>query len=164
MMIAALVLVILGWILLRALTSHRATSQPPAPPQVPAGSQPGAVAPPPAGPRTTDSASSPANVTRSAATNSSAVLHEVIPEVPQTARRTIRGHLKVWIRVIVDQDGSVFAATADRAGPSRYFERLAVEAAKKWTFPAVDAPPRRIMQLRFDFSRDAVSARAVAMH
>jgi hypothetical protein len=85
----------------------------------------------------------------------------VIPDVPRSARRTIRGHIKVWVRVIVQRDGSVFAAVADRHGPSRYFQRLAVEAAKQWTFPAVDTPARRLLQLRFDFSREGTTGRAV---
>jgi TonB family protein len=87
-----------------------------------------------------------------------------MPDVPKNARRTIRGHVKVWVRVIVDQDGSVFAAAPDRTGPSRYFERLAIEAAKKWTFPPADAPQRRIMQVQFDFSRDAITGHAIAPH
>jgi len=91
-------------------------------------------------------------------------LHEQIPDVPWSARRTIRGHIKVWVRVIVNQDGSVFAAVADRTGPSSYFQRVAIEAAKKWTFPAVDAPSRRMMQVRFDFSRDGTTGRAVTLH
>jgi hypothetical protein len=66
--------------------------------------------------------------------------------------------------VIVDQDGSVLAAMPDRPGPSRYFQKVAVDAAKKWTFAPVDSPSRRITQLRFDFSRDGTSARAVAVH
>lgn len=90
-------------------------------------------------------------------------LHEVIPEVPSSARRTIRGHIKVWVRLIVEQDGSVFAAATDRAGPSRYFLRLATEAAKKWTFPSVTGPSRRFVQVRFDFSRDGTTARAVTL-
>jgi serine/threonine protein kinase len=167
MIVAALVLLVLGWILVRALSSHRATSQPPSLSEVPAGSQPesnGAAASLPAGPRTPASAVPPTNPTRSDGTKSPSALHEVMPDVSQTARRSVRGHLRVWIRVIVDQDGSVFAATADRGGPSRYFERIAVDAAKKWTFPAVDSPSQRIMQVRFDFTRDGVSARAVAVH
>jgi TonB family protein len=92
---------------------------------------------------------------------SPAALHEVIPDVPAAARRTIRGHIKVWVRVIVNQDGSVFAAVPDRAGPSRYFERVAVEAAQQWRFPPADTPPQRIMQLHFDFSRDGTTGRAV---
>jgi outer membrane biosynthesis protein TonB len=67
------------------------------------------------------------------------------------------------VRVIVGRDGSVFAARAVRTGPSRYFERLAIEAAKKWTFPPVDTPSRRLMQVRFTFSRDGTTGRAVTL-
>jgi TonB family protein len=90
-------------------------------------------------------------------------VHEVIPEVPPSARRTIRGHVKVWVRVIVDQDGSVFAATVDRTGPSEYFQRLAIEAAKQWTFPPIETQSRRFMQIRFDFSRDGTTGRAAPL-
>ncbi|HTX23537.1 MAG TPA: protein kinase [Steroidobacteraceae bacterium] len=95
---------------------------------------------------------------------SPSALHQVIPDVPLSARRTIHGHIKVWVRVIVGQDGSVFAAVADRAGPSRYFQRLAVEAAKQWTFPRTDTTSRRLMQVRFDFSREGTTGRAVPLH
>jgi len=87
-----------------------------------------------------------------------------MPDVPWSARRTIRGHINVWVRVIVNQDGSVLAAVADRAGPSGYFQRVAIDAAKKWTFPAADTPSRRMMQVRFDFSRDGTTGRAVTLH
>jgi TonB family protein len=100
---------------------------------------------------------------RSDVATSSSALHEVIPEVPHGAHRTIRGHIKVWVRVIVDQDGSVNAATLDRTGSSRYFQRLAIEAAKKWTFPPIDTPSRRVMQVRFDFSRDGITGHAVTL-
>ncbi len=90
-------------------------------------------------------------------------LHQVIPDVPWSARRTIHGHIKVWVRVIVSQDGSVFAALVDRAGPSRYFRRLAMEAAKNWTFSPADSAPRRLMQIRFDFSRDGTTGHAVPL-
>lgn len=90
-------------------------------------------------------------------------LHQVIPAVPWSARRTIHGHVKVWVRVIVNQDGSVFAALVDRAGPSRYFRRLAIEAAKNWTFAPTDSTSRRLMQVRFEFSRDGTTGRAVAL-
>jgi TonB family protein len=90
-------------------------------------------------------------------------LHEAIPDVPLSARRTVRGHIKVWIRVIVNQDGSVFAATTDRAGSSKYFQRLALEAAEQWTFTPSDTPARRLMQVRFDFSRDGTTGHAVRL-
>jgi TonB family protein len=101
---------------------------------------------------------------RSDAATSPSVLHEVIPDVPPSARRTIRGHIKVWVRVTVEQDGSVSAAVADRTNPSKYFERIAIEAAGKWTFPPVDSPSRRLIQVRFDFSRDGTTGRVVALH
>jgi outer membrane biosynthesis protein TonB len=64
---------------------------------------------------------------------------------------------------MVDQDGSVYAAVPDRAGSSRYFERLALEAAKKWTFSPIDTPSRRLVQIHFDFSRDGTTAQAVPL-
>jgi TonB family protein len=94
---------------------------------------------------------------------SSSALHEVIPEISRGAHRTIRGHIKVWVRVIVNQDGSVYSATLDRTGSSRYFRRLAIEAAKKWAFSPIDTPSRRVMQVRFDFSRDGTTGDAVTL-
>jgi outer membrane biosynthesis protein TonB len=67
----------------------------------------------------------------------------------------------VSVRVIIDKDGTVYAALADQPGPSRYFEKLAIEAAKKWTFLPVDTDAQRLMLLRFDFTREGTSARAV---
>jgi TonB family protein len=90
-------------------------------------------------------------------------LHEEIPDVPRRARQTIRGHVKVAVRVIVDKDGTVFAALADHPGPSRYFERLAIDAAKRWTFPSVDTPTQRIALVRFDFTRQGTTGHAVTL-
>jgi hypothetical protein len=44
------------------------------------------------------------------------------------------------------------------SGPSRYFERLAVEAAKKWTFTPTDAPEQRVMLVKFAFRRSGTTA------
>ena len=136
----------------------RGLSRPSAPPPlVSAHTEAAAQSPATAAPA---AASSGANTLRSAQPAAPVAVHEVIPDVSPTARRTIHGHIKVWVRVVVDADGSVFAAVADRAGPSHYFQRLAVEAAKKWTFAATEGSARRIMQVQFDFSRDATTARA----
>lgn len=105
----------------------------------------------------------PSKSSRSDPAASTSEQHEVIPEVPQSVRRTIRGHIKVWVRITVDPDGSVIAATADR-GRSRYLVRLAIEAARKWTFPPLDTQSRRVMQIRFDFGRDETTGRAVTLH
>lgn len=167
LMLAAAVILALGWTGVRALRTLRTSAPPPSPVEAPQGSLPrsaGAAASAPAEVRPPVSASSTTSSARSAVAHSTSALHEVIPDVPPHVRRSIRGHIKVWVRVIVDQEGSVFAAVTDRAGPSRYFQRLAVEAAKQWTFPPADTPPRRMMQLRFDFSRDGTSGSAVALH
>jgi TonB family protein len=90
-------------------------------------------------------------------------LHEAIPSVPRSARETIQGHVMVWVRVSIDSKGRVFAVHVDRPGPSRYFERLAVQAAQKWTFAPVETPSSRLMQVRFDFSRSGTTGRAVTL-
>jgi hypothetical protein len=69
----------------------------------------------------------------------------------------------VSVRVIVEQDGTVFAALTERRGPSRYFERLAIDAAKKWTFPPTDSDAQRLMLVKFAFSRDNTTAEAVPL-
>ena len=91
-------------------------------------------------------------------------LHEMIPDVPHGAVRTIRGHIEVSVRATVDQDGSVSAIAVDRGGPSRYFRRLAIEAAKQWRFPPSETASQRLMQIQFDFSRNGTTGRAVALH
>jgi serine/threonine-protein kinase len=163
-MLGAIVILALGWTGVRVFRAHR--TEAPSPVQAPGGSP--SQTPLAAAATATDgrppvaavSTTKPGVIERG---TSAAALREVIPDVPRGARRTIRGHINVWVRVIVDQDGSVLAATEDRTGSSRYFQRVAIEAAKKWTFPPVDTPSRRLMQVRFDFSRDGTTGRAVAL-
>jgi TonB family protein len=153
-LLGAVVIVALGWSVLRVLRTHHAPGPPAV--EVPAGSvseTPGSAAPAATG--------APPPV---GSTTSPSALHEEMPEVPRGARQGIRGHIKVWVRVVVDQDGSVLAAVADRTGPSSYFQRLAIEAAQKWTFGPAATPSRRLMQIRFDFSRDGTTGRAVPLH
>jgi outer membrane biosynthesis protein TonB len=161
---AAVLLFALSWTALHALRASRdsappaqvSAEAPPAPPM-----NPPPVAPPgrPASVVSTSSARS----VQPAAAALSATVHEEIPDVPRHARQTIRGHLRVSIRVIVDREGKVLAALADQPGPSRYFERLSIEAAKKWTFPAADTEGRRLELVRFVFTRNGTTGRAVAI-
>jgi TonB family protein len=155
--IGVLLILALVWAGVRLFGGHRAPAPPP-----PAVAAPAAPAPAAAAEAGAPVSSVTATQTRSSAPL--AAIHEVIPEVPARALRTIRGHIKVWVRVIINPDGSVFAATPDRAGSSRYFERLALEAAKKWTFPPADTPAQRLMQIRFDFSREGTTGRSVTLH
>jgi TonB family protein len=87
--------------------------------------------------------------------------NEVIPDVSKSARDTVRGTIRVSVRVIVDKDGNVLAATADEPGPSRYFERISVEAARRWTFAPTAAEEQRVMLVRFYFKRSGTTARAI---
>ena len=163
--LAAIAILALAWIGMRVLRTHRAAVSSPPPVQDLGGSTsqaPGEAAPAAAEVRS-PSVASPSKPGRIDRSTSPSGLHEEFPDVPWSARRTIRGHIKVWVRVMVDPDGSVFAAVADRSGPSGYFQRVAIEAAKKWTFPPVDTPSRRMMQVRFDFTRDGTTGRAVTL-
>jgi TonB family protein len=165
--LGVIVILALGWTAVRMFKGHRAAVAPSPPVGAVAESlaaTPGAAAQAGTVVRAPVAAVSTTKADRGQGTASPTALHEEIPDVPWSARHTIRGHIKVWVRVIVDPDGSVFAAVADRSGPSNYFQRVALEAAKKWTFPPVDTPSQRMMQVRFDFSRDGATGRAVPLH
>jgi hypothetical protein len=113
-------------------------------------------------PPSTASAAPPVATPAQAETATSVpAINEVIPEVPLRASRTIRGTIRVSVRVIVAQDGTVFAALTDNTGPSAYFERLAIDAAKQWTFPPADTRGQRLMLVRFAFTRDGTTASVV---
>lgn len=166
LLLAVVAALALGWLGLRALIGHRThapavTSPQAALPEQPSATVAAAVLP------SSPPAVTPAARTRplpASADGASAAVHEEIPSVPQRARRTIRGHIHVSVRVIVGPDGNVTAALVDNPGPSRYFARLAIEAAKKWTFAPAPSEPRRLKSVRFEFSREGSSGHAVALH
>lgn len=88
------------------------------------------------------------------------VLHEEIPDVPLRARDTIHGRINIVIRVTVNNTGDVVDETLEKRGPSRYFARLATEAARKWKFAAADDQASRKWLLRFEFTRDGATGHA----
>jgi TonB family protein len=82
------------------------------------------------------------------------VAHQVLPEVPASARNSINGTVKVGVRVEVDSSGKVTAATLKSPGPSKYFAALALKAAQAWEFspPEADGKPTAsawLIQFRF---------------
>lgn len=163
LILGAVAVLALSWMGLRTLSTHRtpAVAQTPqeAPLQTPGTAAPGDVnggAPPVL-------AASSTKPAPTAAAALPAAVHEVIPDVPRRARQSIHGHVKVSVRVIVDKQGTVVATLVDDPGPSRYFERLAREAARKWTFPPADTEARRLKLVRFEFSRDGTQGRAVSL-
>jgi TonB family protein len=91
----------------------------------------------------------------------SPVLHQEIPDVPRSARESIHGNIKVTVRVSVDRAGNVVGATLEDRGSSKYFARLATEAARKWKFVAAEDPRSRAWRLRFEFTRGGAAAHAL---
>jgi hypothetical protein len=164
-LVAVALTVAILWIGVRAFRAHHTPAASPVEALQGAPSQtPDTATPAEAQARTPVTAVPGGKIARGEAGTASSAVHEVIPDVPRSARRTVRGHIDVWVRVIIDQNGSVIAASADRNGPSRYFQRLAIDSAKQWTFPPADTPSHRLMQIRFDFSHDGTTAHAVPVH
>ena len=91
----------------------------------------------------------------------SPVVHEEIPAVSRGARGSIHGQIKVTVRVTVDRAGNVVAENLEIHGTSRYFARLATDAARKWKFVPADSPAPREWLLQFEFSRDGVTGHTV---
>ena len=58
----------------------------------------------------------------------------MMPEVSNNSLRTVRGTVKVRVRVYVDSAGNVERVRMESSGPSGYFARKALEAAKQWKF------------------------------
>jgi TonB family protein len=176
--VAVLSIVIVGvWVGLRVLGSQ-ASLQRVAPPiaasqnlQTPLSAPPG-VSAPSSGAKSADSNSAPSaapsrNVSRPldqpaqlSANRLPSVLHEEIPDVPRRNRETIRGHIKVSVRVTVDSSGKVVDETVEKRGQSAYFARLATEAARKWKFVPADNHNSRKWLLQFEFTRSGARGHA----
>jgi TonB family protein len=92
---------------------------------------------------------------------SPSVLHQEIPDASHSARESIHGHIKVTVRVTVDRSGKVVDETLEDPGSSKYFARLATEAARKWRFAPAANHDSREWLLRFEFTRDGTTGRAV---
>ena len=85
-----------------------------------------------------------------------AVVQRVLPDVPQSARMTIRGTVEVRIRVTVDPSGDVSNATFDSPGVSKYFANLALQAARDWRFKPAQVDGQTVTSvwiLRFQFDK-----------
>lgn len=155
---AALVLVaVVAFLLMR---SHHSQSSAPAVISAPAVTQPRAAAttpvpapyPLPPGPTT------------EGATVKGAVANREMPEIPSSAIRTIRGTVKVKVRLNVDSNGVVSGASFDSRGNSRYFADKALQAARKWTFRPAQLNGRAVASVwmvTFEFRRSGPDVSAV---
>jgi TonB family protein len=139
----------------RAATPPVETPQPPKPTPFttpPAEKKVAAPTPPPVTTTPAAPVSSEAPATRPAekvpaTTAAGEVVHQVLPNVPDYARRTIRGTVKIHVRANVDASGHVTDAKVESQN-SKYFAKLALEAARQWQF---EGGPGDWM-LRFDFT------------
>jgi serine/threonine-protein kinase Stk1 len=89
------------------------------------------------------------------------VVHQVIPDVPRSAQNTIRGTIKVVVRVEVDPSGKVTAAKLKSSGSSRYFANQALKAAERWEFSAPEVggqPTASTWLLQFRFKKTSIEA------
>jgi len=147
--ILGIVAVLLGWIGFKVFGSDPtpppavAIEQPPPKPVV------AAVAPPPVQQPVAQQPDPPLSP-----------VNEVAPDVPKSALDTIRGTIRVVVRVTIDKQGAVSGVVTEERGPSRYFERLARDASRKWTFTPSKAEQPRTMQLQFNFRQDGATAQA----
>lgn len=95
-----------------------------------------------------------------AAPSSQDVIHRVIPDASQSALDTIQGTVRVSVRAHVDPSGDVSDVTIDSPGPSKYFARLAQQAAQQWKFSPNETTSDWI--LRFEFT--TTGAKAFSTH
>jgi TonB family protein len=93
----------------------------------------------------------PSGAQKPAATDE--VVERATPHISPSAQRTISGKLKVRVRVEVDAAGNVTEAKLKDAGPSQYFARAALEAARRWKFAPANGEIRRGWTLLFAFTR-----------
>jgi len=130
----------------RANVRQTASVTPPSPPAV----LPPAVSPPAA----------VENSKASIAASLPTVLHQEIPDVSHRARQSVRGVIKVAVRVVVDRSGNVAAASLDGRASSKYFARAAMDAAKKWKFAQGPDQASQVWLLEFEFTRAGATAHA----
>jgi TonB family protein len=147
-----LVMVLLGIVLAIYFTIHNGPAIPPT-----ATNKPPSAVNPNAG------SGSPAEPAETASSSAGAVLRQVSPGASKNALRTIHGRIKVRVRVGVDTAGNVENTKLITPGPSRYFARLAAEAAEQWKF----TPPRQNGQavasdwtILFEYTRDGITQQA----
>jgi TonB family protein len=90
------------------------------------------------------------------------VVRQVLPEVSRSAQNTIRGTIKVVVRVLVDPSGKVTSAKFRLRGSSRYFADRAMKAAEQWEFSAPEVngqPAPSTWLLQFRFNRKSIQAK-----
>jgi TonB family protein len=81
-----------------------------------------------------------------------------LPDVLEAAQRSIRGHVQVSVRVMVDAAGNVTYAALQEPSRSSYFNRVALAAAQQWKFAR--RPVGGTWNVQFEFRQDGIDAGA----
>jgi serine/threonine-protein kinase len=168
--VALVLLAVVAVLLLRSRPSEQAT---PAAEEQPAPAMT-ALPPPAPAPETQSSSTamtalpptSPAPATQSsqAAIGKGDVAERVLPDLPEKVRAAIHGKIQVSIRVTVAPGGNVSRAEVDSQGPSKYFAKLALQAAQQWRFKPAQVNGQAVPSewvLRFVFGQTATEVTPV---
>jgi TonB family protein len=116
------------------------------------------------------SAQSPAPVLAHGTTGSAAVaakdgvVKQVMPDVLPSASASIHGQVNVRVRVAVDPDGNVSDASLDSLASSKYFSKVALQAAQQWKFKPAQAGGQAVSSawvLQFQFTQSGTEATPV---
>ena len=88
------------------------------------------------------------------------VLHQTPPQALQSAMNSIHGTVRVMVKVNVDRAGNVEDAELESRGPSKYFARVALDAAQGWKFRPPMIGGKGVLStwtLQYEFTRDGVA-------
>ncbi len=91
------------------------------------------------------------------------VVHEELPVLSRSTRRSIHGRVTIPVQVTVDRNGNVTAGTLESRDASGFFRRLALEAARKWKFTPAQSQTVRAWLIKFELSRGGAAAQAVPL-
>jgi serine/threonine-protein kinase len=89
------------------------------------------------------------------------VLNQVMPEVSSGALATIRGTVRVTVKLHVDSAGNISSAEIFSPGPSKYFADQALQAAHRWDFAPAKVDGHAVPSewvVRFEFTPSLTKA------
>lgn len=91
------------------------------------------------------------------------IAKQVPPQITSKARESLQGAVKVLVRVHVNSAGTVASAKIESRRVSRYFDRAALQAARRWRFTPPKADGRAVSSswlLEFDFGQSGTEMHA----
>jgi TonB family protein len=92
------------------------------------------------------------------------VLDQIMPNVSTRARATIRGTVRVTVKLHVDPAGNVASAELFSRGPSKYFADQALQAAHRWDFAPAKVDGHAVASawlVRFEFTPSLTKAHPI---